>query len=137
MKTKRTLIITSLLFSMLVLIGSCDGDSGSTPPPDPEPTKEELLVKTWEVVSVSSNEMGINHTGFTIDFGSGGNYSFNTPGIPELPQTGTWLLTNSGNIMLNGAVELEVGVLNANKFIFVHNSTSHKETNVSTQFELE
>tara|TARA_R110001592_G_scaffold60806_1_gene185106 strand:+ start:3619 stop:4005 length:387 start_codon:yes stop_codon:yes gene_type:complete len=126
----RTLLLTTLLFSLL----SCVDDK---PKIIPEPTKEELLVKERQVISVSSNDMAVDHSGFTIDFKSDGNFSFNTPGISGLPPSGKWEFSTNNNIKLDGTIDLHVGILNANKFVFTFNSTSHKDTNVETEFTME
>ncbi|AKP53096.1 hypothetical protein [Cyclobacterium amurskyense] len=134
MKIYRTLLLTSFLF----LIVSCGGDDGEeTKPPKVEPSKEELLVKNWEVVSVTSNDIAIEHSGFTISFKSDGKFSFNTPGISGLPQSGTWVFSTTTIIKLNGTDEIHVGELKTNKFVFTYNSTNHKGTNVETRFTME
>jgi hypothetical protein len=126
----RNLLLTTLLFSLL----SCVDDKTKI---IPEPTKEELLVKDWEVISVSSNDMAVDHSGFTIAFKSDKNFSFNTPGISGLPQSGTWAFSSDNVISLNGTIDIYVGELKANKFVFTYNSTSHKDTNVETEFTME
>ncbi|MDN3671131.1 hypothetical protein QWY93_17600 [Echinicola jeungdonensis] len=129
--------LIGLVLLILFSLSSC-GKDGNGNPQQTDPTDEELIVRDWNLVSVTSNGMGINSNGFSIKFNKGGTFNFNTPGIPELPQSGTWVLTNSGNvIMLNGNVELEVGVLNVNRFVFDHSNTNFKEGNVTTEFVLE
>lgn len=104
----------------------------------PEPTKEELLAKNWQIVSVTANGQTINSSGFSIQFQTGGNFSFNTPGIPDLPQSGTWTLNSTGNmITLNGTIQLPVRTLTSSRLMFDYVYTNHKEGNVTVQFVLE
>tara|TARA_R110000868_G_scaffold11200_7_gene54903 strand:- start:39479 stop:39883 length:405 start_codon:yes stop_codon:yes gene_type:complete len=132
----RILLFPFLLFFILILIVSC-GKGDKPEPPQKKPTREELLVKNWDVVSVTSNNLAIEHSGFTIAFKSDGNFNFNTPGISGLPPSGTWAFSSDNVISLNGTIDIHVGELKANKFVFTYNSTSHKDTNVETEFTME
>lgn len=133
----RNLLFPFLMFFILILVVSCTEKEEETEPPKKEPTREELLVKNWDVVSVTSNNLAIEHSGFTIAFKSDGNINFNTPGISGLPQSGTWAFSSDNVISLNGTIDIYVGELKANKFVFTYNSTSHKDTNVETEFTME
>src|SRR5690554_987864 len=96
-----------ILFLMIQTLYSCGKDDADDT--QPAPTKQELIQKERNLVSVVYDGQPMTGETFMIRFSTGGTFNFNTPGVPGLPQSGNWTLNTGGTvIMLNEGTELRV-----------------------------
>lgn len=139
MKSLKILILNlSLLSAILVVGSSCGGDDPAPAPPPPPPTKSELIVQNWRLTSVSLNGQAATVSQFSIKFQANKSFTFDTPTVPGLPQTGTWALNSTETvIILNGTVELPIETLTASRFVFKYTYKNHKEGNVEVRFGMD
>jgi len=124
------------LFLMILTLYSCGKDDAEDK--QPAPTKQELIQKEWNLVSVVYDGQPMMGETFMIRFLTDGTFNFNTPGVPDLPQSGNWALNTGGTLItLNGNTELRVTTLTQTRFVFEYDYTNHKMGSVNVRFTLD
>lgn len=138
MKARDKYLRKFLVLFLAVALFSCGSSDDKEPDKkDPEPTKQELIVKDWKMSSVTNNGQPLTSTEFRIKFLSDGAIDFNTPGIPGLPNAGTWKLNSNGtSVILNEEIELKIN-LASNKFTLEYAYTNHKMGTVIVIFTMD
>lgn len=127
------ILILLVLMQVLYACGEDEPDDRQ-----PEPTKQELIAKSRNKVSVLYDGQPMTGDSFAISFLTAGTFTFNTPGVPDLPQSGNWALNSGGTLItLNGNTELSVITLTAARFVFEYTYTNHKMGSVKVRFTLE
>lgn len=125
--------------ALLIMVQALYACKGSEPEDtQPTPTQQELIAKTRNSVSVLYNGQPMTGETFAISFLTAGSFTFNTPGVPGLPQSGNWTLNPGGTLItLNGDTALNIITLTASRFVFEYVYTNHKMGDVKVRFTLE
>lgn len=125
-----------LLLFFFIISFSCNSDDGTDQ--QPEPTKEELIVRDRNISLITYNGQPMTSDTFSFRFQADGRFTFNTPGIPSLPQSGSWeLAPDKQHVILNENTELKIVTLTTSRFIFDYVYTNHKMGKVTVRCELE
>src|SRR5690606_13153304 len=120
-------------FFLLLVLMSCKEDD---PKPDPI-DKEELIVENWNIGPITLGGQGLTSTTYSIKFNADGSFTFNPPGVPGLPQTGTWIYQASPEVIkLNNDTDLVVDEITPTDFRFTYTYKNHKMGTVEVKFTL-
>ena len=125
---------------LLLVLFACGSDEDTKPTPDPEPpvkSDEKLIAENWNIGKITMAGQELTSTTYSIKFNADGNFTFNTPAVPGLPQTGKWVYQNSSKIIrLNDDTDLVVDKITETDFSFTYTYKNHKMGTVEVKFTL-
>lgn len=98
---------------------------------------EDLIAENWNIGKITMAGQELTSTAYSIKFNADGNFTFNTPGVPGLPQSGTWVYQASPKVIkLSNDTELMVDEITATDFRFTYTYKNHKMGTVEVKFTL-
>ena len=113
---------------------ACKKDKDTEPDP---PTADQLIVENWNIQRITLGGQEMTSTTYSIKFKADGNFTFNTPAVPGLAQTGTWVYQASPKIIkLNNDTDLVVDKITETDFSFTYTYKNHKMGTVEVKFTL-
>ncbi|MEM9829614.1 MAG: lipocalin family protein [Bacteroidota bacterium] len=99
--------ILILWLGLFILLASCNpqGDSDDDDPnPDGNPSREELLVQSWNITTVIIDGQSQSPSSQAdVGFNENGTYNIILPELDFFPTMGTWeLINNDTQVSING-----------------------------------
>lgn len=127
---------------LLVALSACGSDEDTKPKPDPKPdpvtkTATDLIAESWNIGKITLGGQELTSTSYSIKFNADRTFTFNTPAVPGLAQTGKWVYQESSKtIRLNDDTDLVVDQISETGFNFTYTYANHKMGTVEVKFTL-